>query len=148
MSDKSSILIASLVRIAREDLDGARLLASRNNRNAIYLCEQAAEKIIRAILTSEGVHAGIRHSLRQMVDEGVPDANPLKTQLAEIAVLEDYATAFRYPTPAGRVPAAPVGTKFAVLADKVAVILDEVVTRFDIDLTARDQAARKPGPFR
>jgi HEPN domain-containing protein len=45
-------VIANLLRIAHEDLEGARLLNARGNRNAIYLCEQAAEKIIRAVLTS------------------------------------------------------------------------------------------------
>lgn len=38
-------LIANLLRVAREDLEAARLLASASNRNAIYLCEQSAEKI-------------------------------------------------------------------------------------------------------
>lgn len=54
----AELLIANTLRIAREDLDGALLLASRANRNAVYLCEQAAEKVIRAVLTSEGKHAG------------------------------------------------------------------------------------------
>lgn len=72
----AELLIASLLRVAREDLEGARLLANAKNRNAIYLCEQAAEKVIRAVLTSEGVHAGIKHLLAEMVDR-VPDANPL-----------------------------------------------------------------------
>ena len=53
---------------ATRDLDGAILLASRNNRNAIYLCGQAAEKVIRAILTSEGKHGGIKHRLDELVD--------------------------------------------------------------------------------
>ena len=43
------LLIANLLRIASEDLEGARLLAASNNRNAVYLCEQAAEKVIRAV---------------------------------------------------------------------------------------------------
>jgi len=37
------LLIANLLRVAREDLEGARLLAAAGNRNAIYLCEQSAE---------------------------------------------------------------------------------------------------------
>jgi HEPN domain-containing protein len=65
-------VIANLLRIAREDLEGARMLSTRGNRNAIYLCEQAAEKIIRAVLTSEKVHAGVRHQLDEMVGL-VPD---------------------------------------------------------------------------
>lgn len=36
-------LIANLLRVGREDLDGARVLTASKNRNAIYLCEQAAE---------------------------------------------------------------------------------------------------------
>jgi HEPN domain-containing protein len=67
-------VIANLLRIAREDLEGARMLNARGNRNAIYLCEQAAEKIIRAVLTSEKIHAGVRHQLDEMVNL-LPDAN-------------------------------------------------------------------------
>lgn len=59
----AELLIANLIRVAKEDLEGARLLASAGNRNAFYLCEQAAEKLIRAILTSEKKHAGIKHQL-------------------------------------------------------------------------------------
>jgi hypothetical protein len=40
----AELLIANLLRVAHEDLAGARLLASADNRNAVYLCEQAAEK--------------------------------------------------------------------------------------------------------
>lgn len=43
----ADLVIANLLRIAREDLDGASVLLPRGNRNAAYLCEQAAEKIIR-----------------------------------------------------------------------------------------------------
>lgn len=51
----ADVLIASYLRIANEDLAGARQLAATGNRNAMYLCSQAAEKVIRAVLTSEGV---------------------------------------------------------------------------------------------
>jgi HEPN domain-containing protein len=75
-------VIANLLRIAREDLEGARTLNVRRNRNAIYLCEQAAEKLMRAVLTSEKVHAGVRHQLDEMVTL-MPDANPIKPRLRE-----------------------------------------------------------------
>jgi len=51
----SELLVANLLRVASEDLDGARLLGTANNRNAVYLCEQAAEKIIRAVYNLAGV---------------------------------------------------------------------------------------------
>jgi HEPN domain-containing protein len=67
-------LIASYLRIANEDLAGARQLSLTHNRNAMYLCSQAAEKIIRAVLTSEGKNAGIKHQLDELVDM-IPDEN-------------------------------------------------------------------------
>lgn len=90
----AELLIANLLRVAREDLDGAKMLAAARNRNAIYLCEQAAEKVIRAVLTSEGLHAGIKHHLDAMVDQ-VPDANPLKDLLRAAEPLAAYATSYR-----------------------------------------------------
>jgi HEPN domain-containing protein len=47
-------VIANTVRLAQADLDAAKLLHAGKNRYAIYHCEQAAEKVIKAVLTSEG----------------------------------------------------------------------------------------------
>ena len=58
-------VIANTLRLAQADLD-AELLHAGKNRYAIYHCEQAAEKIIKAVLTSEGVHANIKHQLDDM----------------------------------------------------------------------------------
>jgi HEPN domain-containing protein len=55
----AELFIANTLRIVAEDLRGAKLLRAAHNRNSAYLCEQAAEKLIRAILTSEGKRAGI-----------------------------------------------------------------------------------------
>ena len=46
-------VIANTLRLAQADLDAAGLLHAGNNRYAVYHCEQAAEKIIKAVLTSE-----------------------------------------------------------------------------------------------
>lgn len=48
----SAEVIAGMLRIASQDLDGARLLNHAGNRNAAYLCEQAAEKVITAVLAA------------------------------------------------------------------------------------------------
>src|SRR3954469_25288917 len=66
----------------------------------MYLCSQAAEKIIRAVLTSEGKTAGIKHQLDELVDV-IPDENPLKPGLRAIQGLTDYATSYRYRAPKG-----------------------------------------------
>ncbi len=143
----ADLVIANMLRIAREDLDGASVLAPRGNRNAAYLCEQAAEKIIRAILTSEGKHAGIRHQLDEMVNL-VPDENPLKTSLREIEQLAAYATAYRYPTPAGRIPDAPSGGDLAALIKRVDATLSAAASHFGVDLARKGAPAATTKPIR
>lgn len=143
----ADVVIANFLRIARQDLDGAKLLASGNNRNAVYLCEQAAEKIIRAVLTSEGVHAGIKHQLDQMVDD-VPDANPIKPLLEAIEELAAFATAYRYPSPVGRIKATPPATDVTMYIKDVEAALNEAVRRFGVDIAKPDAPASMPWPIR
>lgn len=140
-------LIASLLRVAKEDLDGARLLSSARNRNATYLCTQSAEKVIRAVLTSEGKHAGIKHHLNEMVDL-VPDENPLKPALRSIEHLAAYATSYRYPTASGRIPAPPSQAVFEEDAARVEASLNAAVARFRVDLTKPDTSAGSAAPIR
>ncbi len=127
-------VIAGFLRVAAEDLQGARALAKIPNRNAIYLCSQAAEKVIRAVLTSEGIHAGISHQLDRMV-ESVPDDNPVKQMLREIQGLGIYATSYRYPTTVGRIKQAPNNAEFEDYADKVETAMQEVAKRLDVDMS-------------
>lgn len=143
----AELLIANLLRVAKEDLEGARLLERAGNRNAIYLCEQAAEKLIRAILTSEKKHAGIKHDLDAMV-ELLPDENPLKPALRAIEDLSAFATSYRYPTAAGRVVQAPKGQAFEERAAKVEFALREAAGRFGVDLDEPNTPATTPAPIR
>ena len=143
----ADVVIANMLRIARQDLDAALRLANPYNRNAVYLCEQSAEKIIRAVLTSENIHAGIKHHLTEMVDL-VPDANPMKPQLRAIQELASYATSYRYTTPAGRIPNPPSEPEFAAYAQKVETALAFAVTRFGVTLSVKDLPAQHPGPIR
>lgn len=100
--------IAALLRIAAADLADARLLAGLRSRNAPYLCSQAAEKVVKAVLTAEGIHAdrSVAHRIDLMVDL-LPDANSFKARFRRIERLASYATSYRYPTPAGRIPPIP-----------------------------------------
>lgn len=140
-------MIANLLRIAREDLDGARLLNTRGNRNAIYLCEQAAEKLIRAVLTSEKIHAGVRHQLDEMVGL-VPEQNPMKPQLRELQHLSTYATSYRYTTPTGRIPTDPPPDAVEAIAKRIEGTLLEIARRFGVDLDAADKPAANATPIR
>ena len=129
----AKILVASLLKIAHEDLQGARLLATQNNRNGIYLGEQAAEKIIRAVLTSDAKHAGIGHRLDSMVDL-LDDTHPLKATLRTIEHLAAFATSYRYPTPAGRIVLAPGRAAFDAEASKVETALDATARMLGVAL--------------
>jgi HEPN domain-containing protein len=138
--------IANYLRIAREDLAGSGLLADAGNRNAAYLAEQAAEKIIRAVLTSEGKHAGVRHDLRDMVSQ-VPESNPIRPLLLALVPLAAYATTYRYPT-SSRVPAGPSIDVLRLHLDHVRTAFDAVVAAFGVDLEQTDPTAARPGPIR
>lgn len=143
----ADVVIANLLRIAKQDVEGAKLLAAANNRNAVYLCEQAAEKVIRAVLTSEGQHAGIKHLLDEMVD-AVPDVNPMKPLLEAIESLAAFATAYRYPSPVGRIKPAPDASEVAKYVFGVEAALAEAVKRFGVDLSKPNDPAANPGPIR
>lgn len=140
-------VIAGFLRIAKEDLDGAKLLARQGNRNAVYLCEQAAEKVIRAILTAEGQHAGRMHKLDEMVDL-VPDENPLKAALRQVEALTAYATAYRYPTPVGRILPPPSALDFDAVMARVEFLLDDAAARFEVVLTQQGVPAGSARPIR
>ena len=143
----ANLVIAAYVRIAKQDLDAARLVNQAANRNAAYLCEQAAEKLIRAVLTSEGVQAGIRHELPDMVTK-IPDANPVKSLLRAVEHLDAYATAYRYPSPRGRIKPAPTPAEIDQDIVKIDAALVEIAARFAIDLSNLDGPAGKPNPIR
>ena len=143
----ADLLIANLLRIASTDLNDATLLAKTGSRNAAYLCEQAAEKVIRAVLTSEGKRGGIQHKLDEMVDQ-VPDENPLKPGLRELEQLAAYATAYRYPASSGRIPNAPPGGELEELLEKVQAALSEAASRFGVDLAKKGLPATRPAPIR
>lgn len=138
--------IANFLRIAQDDLKGARLLADAGNRNAAYLAEQAAEKVIRAVLTSEGLHAGVRHDLREMVGQ-VPKENPVRPLLEATTVLSMYATSFRYPG-TSNIPAEPSTEALKAHLRNVEAAFEAAVKGFGVDLASRTSGARRPGPLR
>jgi HEPN domain-containing protein len=113
----------------------------------MYLCSQAAEKIIRAVLTSEGKNAGIKHQLDELVDM-IPDENPLKAGLRAIQDLTDYATSYRYPSPKGRIKTPPSRAAFERDADAVQAALEGAARRFGVALDRPDTPARNAGPIR
>lgn len=95
-----------MLKIAEEDAAAAKALSTVSNRNAAYHCQQAAEKLIRVVLLHLEIEAGREHRLDVLLDK-VPQPNLWKAALKPLEKYTPYATAFRYPTPGGRISSAP-----------------------------------------
>ena len=76
---------------------------------AAYHCQQAAEKLVKAVLVSAGVNAPYSHDIETLVGL-VPDS-PLAPLLVPLARFTPYATAYRYPVddPMGVPPSPSAG---------------------------------------
>lgn len=99
------------------------------------------------MLTSEGIQAGIRHELPDMVAK-IPDANPVKPLLRAIESLDVYATAYRYPSPKGRVKNPPTPTEVDAYIVSIEAALTEITAQFAIDLSKLEGPAGSIGPIR
>lgn len=94
----------SWLEIAAEDLKSARTLIHADiDRTGAYHLQQAAEKMLKAVLISERIsYPAISHSLSDLLGHLRTD-HPLREDFRELVFLGSYATSFRYPTAAGRV---------------------------------------------
>lgn len=121
--------VAAFLELASKDAEAVDLLVAGGNRFAAYHMQQAVEKIVKALLLAKGIEAGIDHRLEELVkrfqpeDEWVARIRPLISYSA-------FATAYRYPTPGGRIPAAPpretVRRDLAVVNDLIAIARAEL----------------------
>lgn len=116
--------IAAFLDLAAQDVEAARTLAATNNRYAAYHCQQAAEKLIKAVLLHRGVESGIEHRLDILVDD-LPDSDPWKSRLRPLEIYSPYATTYRYPTPGGRIVAAPDMAQVAKDADAIDALIKD-----------------------
>lgn len=143
--------IASLLSIAAGDLRDSRSLGE-GSRNKIYLCAQAAEKVIKAVLFSEKltVPRAQMHQLSEMVAL-VPNDNPHKELLNSLTPLTSYGTAFRYPTEgknAGKIKPPPSHEEFERYAASVEKALGLVSAAFEVDLSDPNKPAGNANPIR
>ena len=78
----------------------------------------------------------------------IPDANPIKPLLRSIEHLDAYATAYRYPSPRGRVKTPPMPAELDQDIARIDAALTEIVARFQIDLSVPEGPARRTTPIR
>ncbi len=150
--DKKLGLIAGFMRHAWEDLEESKSLAGRHSES--FHAQQAAEKFMMAILTSEDVHFNTRangHSLDARVDE-IPDENPWKSPLKAITFLQNYATTSRYPRPSNgrvnRIAMADVA-RVRVARDRLETLMLQASKHFEVRLDFYlDDPAGNSDPYR
>ena len=136
--------IANSLRLAHEDLVAAQALSAIDNRNDVYHLQQAAEKILLALLNSESIKAERRDSHRlDVLRDLLPDENTFKVKLSPITFLTVYATTYRYPKDAGRLPQRGEKDEIAAAAKTLQVILADAAVHFGIGLTDSDRIPAK-----
>lgn len=111
---------------ARSDLGTARKLASGPDAyldTAIYHCQQAAEKAIKALLVEHDLRFEKTHDLEVLIARAIPVAPGLSDLLDPADLLTPYAVAYRYP-----------GDDLIPTAEEFAAALkaaEEIVARID-----------------
>jgi HEPN domain-containing protein len=87
------------LRFAREDLDAAEALLSEAGlrpRHVCWLAQQAAEKALKAALTSQQIPFPFWHDLDALRNL-LPQGWQVKDQHADLAELTEWAVEARYP---------------------------------------------------
>jgi HEPN domain-containing protein len=76
----------------------AEILSSSHVSDEIFgfHCQQAAEKLLKALLSLAGIGYPRTHNLRLLMDLLADSGQPLPSDLAELDVLTPYGTLFRY----------------------------------------------------
>lgn len=93
-------LLGSWLTKAANDLKSARVLSSDPEGpldTAIYHCQQAAEKAVKAFLVLKGITPGKTHDVRRLVVEAAALEGRFEELLSMAAELTPYAWEFRYP---------------------------------------------------
>jgi hypothetical protein len=76
------------------------------------------------------------------------DEHAEKAALSRLSWLEAYATAFRYTTPAGRIPETPDTDRLRSAIEAIELLIARVAAHFDVDLNNASEPARVLGPMR
>lgn len=117
--------IDALVDLAGQDVDAAVALLVVGNRYAAYHCQQAAAKLIKAVLLELGLEAGTEHRIDVLAAK-IPKEHPLQAEFVALDRLTPYATTYRYPTIAGRIPAAPDKATVEAAIDQLKRLVDRM----------------------
>src|SRR5271168_1619027 len=95
--------IATFLTLADEEMKAAEVLLETFPRQSAFFQQQAAEKLVRAVLEVEGIPAGPTHNLRTLTDL-LGGGHELRADFLAVEELSSAATRFRYPGGHGDAP--------------------------------------------
>ena len=117
--------LAALVTAAERDIGAAHRLLPEMPDQAIFHAQQAAEKLARAVCEREGLAVGRSHNIGQAAAL-LPDGQVFKQDLLALDWRSPAATAWRYPTPGGRLPALPDPAQVSRALADIEALLPEI----------------------
>jgi len=100
MDEAKRELVKAWMTKANNDLYSAKKLAAEPEPyldTAIYHCQQAAEKILKAFLVFHDRRFEKTHDIRRLVNLAIPFHEGLSNRSEDAVILTSYATVFRYP---------------------------------------------------
>lgn len=96
--------------------------------------------MLLALLTSEGIRAERRDAHRiDVLRDLLPEGNPFKVRFAPLAFLTVFATTYRYPKDAGRIPARAERDDLVRVIAILQEILADLAVHFGVDSVASDR---------
>ena len=120
------IAVATFIALAKEDLIVAQKLLTDHPRHAAFNIEQAAEKLLKAVLRTEEISFSSNHHQLGALAALLPESHIWRADLATFDGFTCYATAVRYPTGSGRMPEEPDATELRQGFDHVSALIDEI----------------------
>jgi HEPN domain-containing protein len=134
--------VASFIALATEDLEVARKLMADHPRHCAFHIEQAAEKLLKAVLTAEGIQFPTTHHQLGMLAGLLPMDHIWRPDLIAFDEFSSYATKVRYPTPGGGMPLEPEEDELESGWNSVSLLVDEIRDWCD------ERLNRSPAPGR
>lgn len=118
--------VASYISLAKEDLAVAAKLMADHPRHAAFNIEQAAEKLLKAVLTAEGIRFPTSHHQLGALAALLPASHVWRADLMAFDDFTSYATALRYPKPGGGLPSEPDDADLRQGWAEVAALVNEI----------------------
>lgn len=149
---RKALLIGSHIKMAASSLQMVHR-ASPTHPSSPTQMFYAAENLLMAVLTSEGIDAGAirrkfgNHQLDRMVDE-LPDMCAVRIDFEKVIDLVAYATTYRYPTPSGRIPDPPSTEEAERFFAGLKSILEKCTLHYQVDVKLDQPVAGRTTPPR